>query len=241
MTRTGRVCATSSSRGRRICSRTARSSPTGWTCSSPSTRSTAPWGCRASAGLMIRVTPQPRLLMAVLELTPVERALDRVAEGRTPDAAEATALLETPADRLPVLLGAASAAARPGPRPAHHLLGQGLHPADHALPRLLRLLHVPEGSRRAGRLHDDARPGAGAGPARARASAPRKRCSRSATSPRRSSPSTAPSCARVGHRTTLGYLREISAPRPGGDRPPAARQPGADDASGTWPRCARST
>ena len=36
--------------------------------------------------------------MAVLELTAVERALDRVAEGRTPDAAEATALLDTPAD-----------------------------------------------------------------------------------------------------------------------------------------------
>ncbi|MFI5328141.1 MAG: 7,8-didemethyl-8-hydroxy-5-deazariboflavin synthase, partial [Candidatus Rokuibacteriota bacterium] len=47
--------------------------------------------------------------MAVLELTPVARALDRVAEGRTPDAAEATALLETPTDHLPALLGAASA------------------------------------------------------------------------------------------------------------------------------------
>ena len=47
--------------------------------------------------------------MAVLELTAVERALDRVAEGRTPDAAEATALLDTPADRLPELLAAASA------------------------------------------------------------------------------------------------------------------------------------
>ena len=47
--------------------------------------------------------------MAVLELSPVERALDRVAEGRTPDAAEATALLATPAERLPALLEAASA------------------------------------------------------------------------------------------------------------------------------------
>lgn len=46
--------------------------------------------------------------MAVLELSPVERALDRVAEGRPPDAAEATALLGTPADRLPALLEAAS-------------------------------------------------------------------------------------------------------------------------------------
>jgi 7,8-didemethyl-8-hydroxy-5-deazariboflavin synthase CofG subunit len=47
--------------------------------------------------------------MAVLELSPVERALDRVAEGRPPDAAEAIALLGTPADRLPALLEAASA------------------------------------------------------------------------------------------------------------------------------------
>jgi len=47
--------------------------------------------------------------MAVLELSPVERALDRVAEGRAPDAAEATALLGTPADRLPALLAAAAA------------------------------------------------------------------------------------------------------------------------------------
>lgn len=46
--------------------------------------------------------------MAVLELSPVERALDRVAEGRPPDAAEATALLGTPADRLPALLEAAA-------------------------------------------------------------------------------------------------------------------------------------
>ena len=47
--------------------------------------------------------------MAVLELTAVDRALDRIAEGRTPDAAEATALLDTPADRLPALLEPAAA------------------------------------------------------------------------------------------------------------------------------------
>ena len=47
--------------------------------------------------------------MAVLELSPIERALDRIAEGRTPDAAEATALLSTPSDRLPALLDAAAA------------------------------------------------------------------------------------------------------------------------------------
>ncbi|HSB41481.1 MAG TPA: 7,8-didemethyl-8-hydroxy-5-deazariboflavin synthase CofG [Methylomirabilota bacterium] len=47
--------------------------------------------------------------MAVLELTTVERALERVAAGRTPDPAEATALLGTPRDRLGALLAAASA------------------------------------------------------------------------------------------------------------------------------------
>jgi len=47
--------------------------------------------------------------MAVLELSPVDRALDRVAEGRVPSAAEATALLDTPVPRLPVLLDAAAA------------------------------------------------------------------------------------------------------------------------------------
>jgi FO synthase len=47
--------------------------------------------------------------MAVLELSALDRALDRVAEGRAPSAAEATALLDTPASRLPDLLGAAAA------------------------------------------------------------------------------------------------------------------------------------
>ncbi len=46
--------------------------------------------------------------MAVLELTPLDRALERLAEGRTPDAAEATALLSTPTERLPLLLDAAA-------------------------------------------------------------------------------------------------------------------------------------
>jgi len=47
--------------------------------------------------------------MAVLELTAVDRALERVAEGWTPSAAEATALLDTPDHRLPALLDAAAA------------------------------------------------------------------------------------------------------------------------------------
>ena len=47
--------------------------------------------------------------MATLELTSLERALDRAREGRRPDAAEAEALLDTPTARLPALLDAASA------------------------------------------------------------------------------------------------------------------------------------
>ena len=42
-------------------------------------------------------------------LTLVERALDRLREGRTPDAAEATVLLETPGSLMPHLLEAAAA------------------------------------------------------------------------------------------------------------------------------------
>jgi len=47
--------------------------------------------------------------MATLELTSLERALDRAREGRRPDAAEAETLLDTPTARLPALLDAASA------------------------------------------------------------------------------------------------------------------------------------
>jgi FO synthase len=47
--------------------------------------------------------------MAVLELSALDRALDRLAEGRTPDPAEAAILLDTPHDRLGGLLRAASA------------------------------------------------------------------------------------------------------------------------------------
>ena len=47
--------------------------------------------------------------MAILELTAADRALERVAEGRTPSAAEATALLDTPDHHLSALLDAAAA------------------------------------------------------------------------------------------------------------------------------------
>ena len=47
--------------------------------------------------------------MALLEVAACERALDRVREGRRPEADEATALLDTPAERLPNLLATAAA------------------------------------------------------------------------------------------------------------------------------------
>jgi FO synthase len=47
--------------------------------------------------------------MATLELSSLERALERAREGRRPDAAEAETLLDTPTVRLPALLDAASA------------------------------------------------------------------------------------------------------------------------------------
>ena len=46
--------------------------------------------------------------MAILELGSLDRALDHVSDGRTPDARQAEALLDTPAERLPALLDAAS-------------------------------------------------------------------------------------------------------------------------------------
>ncbi|PYO56513.1 MAG: 7,8-didemethyl-8-hydroxy-5-deazariboflavin synthase subunit CofG [Candidatus Rokuibacteriota bacterium] len=47
--------------------------------------------------------------MAILESSSLERALERAREGRRPDAAEAETLLDTPTARLPALLDAASA------------------------------------------------------------------------------------------------------------------------------------
>src|SRR5881296_1111692 len=47
--------------------------------------------------------------MATLELSSLERALERAREGRRPDAAEAETLLDTPTAQLPALLDAASA------------------------------------------------------------------------------------------------------------------------------------
>ena len=47
--------------------------------------------------------------------------------------------------RWPTLQAAARRVRDAGPRQPGHLLAQGLHPADHAVPRPLRLLHLRQG------------------------------------------------------------------------------------------------
>ena len=60
--------------------------------------------------------------------------------------------------------GAGPGRARRRARPPGHLLAQGLHPADHAVPRPLRLLHLRQGAGPGDRALPDARRGAGASP-----------------------------------------------------------------------------
>ena len=61
---------------------------------------------------------------------------------RLPD--DLAALVDTP---LPELVREAGPAARPGARQPHHVLAEGVHPAHHAVPRPLRVLHVRQAAR----------------------------------------------------------------------------------------------
>src|SRR5438876_1311279 len=63
----------------------------------------------------------------------------------------------------------------------HHFLEKSFHPAHHSLPRLLQLLHLPQGPRSARRAFHD--PGGSACPRRTR---PRRRLQGSSLQPRRS-------------------------------------------------------
>ena len=77
----------------------------------------------------------------------LRRALARARDGKALDQAEAATLLHSRGEHLARLLGYASRTRDAGPRggrPAgrHHLLAQGIHPADQAVPGPLRLLHV---------------------------------------------------------------------------------------------------
>ena len=92
---------------------------------------------------------------------------------------------------------------------------------------------------RARRLHDDAR--GGPGPRQGRRAARRQG---SAVLPRRQargrrSPSIATFLRRMGHRTTLDYLRAVERARPAGDRTPAPRQSRPHGRARSGRSCAR--
>ena len=121
--------------------------------------------------------------------------------------------------------GGARAAAR---RRARHLLAQGLHPADDALPRRLRLLHVrAAAAARRARVHDRGRG------ARDRAGRRGRRLPRGALHARRQAGAALPRRAR---RARGARLRDDArVPRPRGaararrDRAAAAPEPGRDE------------
>ena len=114
--------------------------------------------------------------MALLEVTALDRALDRVCEGRTPGADEAAALLDTPSARMPALLAAAAAI-----RDRGH--GRRITFSAKVFVPLTTLCRDY-----CGYCTFRKDPGEPSG------SAPRKRSSRWATSLRRASPSIATSC-----------------------------------------------
>ena len=148
--------------------------------------------------------------MAVLELTPVDRALDRVGEGRVPSAAEATALLDTPAPRLQTLLDAAAAL-----RDRGH--GRRITFSAKVFIPLTTLCRDYCGYCTFRRIRGS--PGAFTmtpdrcwrSRTRVRGWAPRRRSSRLGDKPEALFPEHRAFLRRMGHRTTLGYLRDVSA------------------------------
>ena len=96
----------------------------------------------------------------------LRRALARARDGKTLDRSEATTLLQARGAQLDDLLAYAArtrdagleAAGRAG---RHHLQPQGLHPADPAVPRPLRVLHVRDRPAPPGRAVPEPRRGSG--------------------------------------------------------------------------------
>ena len=110
------------------------------------------------------------------------------------------------------LMPEAGAPARRGARRPDHVLAEGLHPADDAVPRPLRLLHVrqaagPARRRRTSTLDDVL----GDRAARARRSAATRRCSRSARRPRTRYPAPREWLAAHGYASTVDYLVDAAA------------------------------
>ena len=99
---------------------------------------------------------------------------------------------------------------RPRSRTHRHVLAQGLHPAHHALPRPLPLLHVREAAGEAGPPVPHARGGRGdRGGGRGRWGA-RRRSSRSATGRRSATTSRGEWLAERGYGSTLDYVRAVA-------------------------------
>ena len=149
----------------------------------------------------------------------IRRSLARAERGAALDVTEATALLARAGEQLDRLCVAAARVRDAGLASRRssgrgHLLAQGVHPADPAVPRPLPLLHVRH---RAG----PARPG-GEAPylspdevleiARAgrRRSAARRRCSPSATGPRTAGREAREWLDEHGYDTTLAYVRAMA-------------------------------
>ena len=123
---------------------------------------------------------------------------------------------------------------RPGggqPANDHHLLAQGLHPADPAVPGPLRLLHVRDRAAPAAQPV----PGARRGP-RDRPPGRRTGLQGSPVHPGRPARTTLAPGERVAGRPRLRRHLVLRAghghPRPGGDRPAAAPQPGRAQLAG---------
>ncbi len=170
----------------------------------------------------------------------LRRALRRADDAVTLDRTEAETLLHAAWRRpRPAAHGRGPGArrrsgARRPPR-GGHLLAQGLHPADPAVPRPLPLLHV----------RPDADPARARGPApylspdEVLAIAGRGRCDGlqgGAVHPRRPAGGPLAGRARVARRARLrldaGLPARHGDPRPGGDRPAAAPQPRRDVVGG---------
>src|SRR5216683_43070 len=135
--------------------------------------------------------------------------------GRRPSAGRASSPRRTPNRR--------HRAPRPRQRIRHHLLQKSIHPAHHSLPRLLWLLHLPQGSRSARRpLHDSRR---SPRPRRAR---PPRRLQRSSLQPRRSARKDFPRSPRIPPHSRLFAHARLSRcyvrTRPRENRPASSRQ-----------------
>ena len=92
----------------------------------------------------------------------------------------------------------------------HHLLAQGLHPADPAVPGPLPLLHVRHRAGPAGQRRTCRRTRCSRSPGRAPRSAARRRCSPSATGPRTAGPQAREWLDAHGYDDTLAYVRAMA-------------------------------